>query len=279
MPCARYWPVRTAKSSHPNKCGFSSTLVQTLHNETRVVRVARVTPRTRTMLGAINKVKAWGDEKMPELSAKMKELGDKIAPPGGPSKAVPEDPSLIPLRALQRIPPPNPEGTPEMRLLVVLQPPEELPAPPPPAGTYNLVQIIGNQVFVSGIGPLAPTSDAHIAKIGTTEDKANGVVGVDDGKKAARACALTMLSVLRNQLGSLNHVKRLVKANAFVNATPEFTQHPEVVNGFSETMVEMFGERGKAARSAVGVASLPRGWAVEVDAVFELQDELVVGRR
>ena len=130
---ARYWPVRTAKSSHPNKCGSSSTLVQTLHNETRVVRVARVTPRTRTMLGAINKVKAWGDEKMPELSAKMKELGDKIAPPGGPSKAVPEDPSLIPLRALQRIPS-QPGGTPEMRLLVVLQPPEELPAPRLPPG-------------------------------------------------------------------------------------------------------------------------------------------------
>lgn len=90
----------------------------------------------------------------------------------------------------------------------------------------------------------------------------------------ACAHALTQLSVLRAQLGSLNHIKRLVKATGFVNSTADFTQQPEVMNGFSETMIEMFGERGKAARSAVGVGSLPRGWAVEVEAIFELQDNL-----
>ena len=123
--------------------------------------------------------------------------------------------------------------------------------------------------------PLAPAADSHCAKVGTTPDPANGIIGVEDGRKAGRACALTMLSVLRNQLGSLNHLKRLVNAKGFVNSTPEFTGQPEVMNAFSETMVELFGERGKATRSAVGVAALPRGWAVEVEAVFELQDELV----
>ena len=130
-------------------------------------------------------------------------------------------------------------------------------------------------MYVSGIGPLAPEANSFVAKVGAAEDKANGVVGVEEGKKAARACALTMLSVLRAQLGSLNHVKRLVKATGFVNsASDDFTQQPEVMNGFSETMIEMFGERGRAARSAVGVSSLPRGWAVEVEAIFELQDNL-----
>jgi len=85
---------------------------------------------------------------------------------------------------------------------------------------------------------------------------------------------LVQLSVLRAQLGSLNHVKRVVKVTGFVNSTAEFTQHPEVMNGFSETMIEVFGDRGKSARSAVGVASLPHGWAVEVEGIFELADGL-----
>lgn len=93
--------------------------------------------------------------------------------------------------------------------------------------------IVGNTVHVSGIGPLAPEATSHLAKVGTTEDKAAGIVGTEDGKKAARACAITMLSVLRTQLGSLNHIKRLVKATGFVNCTADFTEQPEVMNGFS----------------------------------------------
>ena len=85
---------------------------------------------------------------------------------------------------------------------------------------------------------------------------------------------IPQLAVLRAQLGSLNHVKRLVKATGFVNCTPDFAQQPEVMNGFSETMIEVFGERGRGARSAVGTGSLPRGWAVEVEAIFELHDNL-----
>ena len=148
----------------------------------------------------------------------------------------------------------------------MLQPPEELPPPPAPAGTYNFCVLVGNTLHVSGIGPLAPTAESHL---GPAADAANGV-------RAARACALTMLSVLRKELGSLNHVKRLVKANGFVVADPASGggRHPEMMNGFSETMMEIFGERGKGARSVVGVASLPRGWTMEVDAVFELHENL-----
>ena len=96
------------------------------------------------------------DEKMPELSAKMKELGDKIVPPGqaGPPKE--ERPDLLPLRALQQVPPMHSDGLPEKRLLVVLQPPEELPEAPAPAGTYSPVVVVGNMVYVSGIDPSRP---------------------------------------------------------------------------------------------------------------------------
>jgi len=214
------------------------------------------------------------DQKMPELSAKMKELGDKIVPPGqaGPPKE--ERPDLLPLRALQQVPPMHSDGLPEKRLLVVLQPPEELPEAPAPAGTYSPVVVVGNMVYVSGIGPLAPEATSHVAKIGSAEDKDKGIIGTADGKAAARACALTMMAVLRAQLGSLNHIKRLVNAKGFVNCTPDYTEQPEVMNGFSEMMIEVFGERGKGSRSAVGVGSLPRGWAVEVEAVFELHDKL-----
>ena len=159
------------------------------------------------------------DEKMPELSAKMKELGDKIVPPGQGEKE--ESPELLPLRALQQVPPMHSDGLPEKRLLVVLQPPEELPEAPAPAGTYSPVVVVGNMVHVSGIGPLAPEATSHVAKIGVSEDKEKGIIGTADGKAAARACALTMISVLRAQLGSLNHVKRLVNAKGFVNCTPD----------------------------------------------------------
>lgn len=236
-----------------------------------------------SLSGALNKAKAWGDEKLPQMKEKMKEIGEKtqklIVPPSGSSGSAGNaqqvvDPALAPLRALQRPPIPNPEGTPEMRLLVVLQPPEELPAPPLPAGTYDFVTVVGSLVYVSGIGPLAPAADAHLRRVGATADPANGVVDATGGKSAARACALTMLAVLRDQLGSLNHVKRLVKATGFVNSAPDFADQAEVMNGFSETMIEMFGDAGKGARSAVGVAALPKGWAVEVEAIFELKENL-----
>ena len=85
---------------------------------------------------------------------------------------------------------------------------------------------------------------------------------------------MTMISVLRAQLGSLNHVKRLVNAKGFVNCTPDFTEQPEVMNGFSEMMIEVFGEAGRHSRSAVGVNVLPMNVCVEVEAIFELKENL-----
>ena len=180
-----------------------------------------VIPSSVMSSGWNNFKKGWDEKVVP----KMKEIGEKMAPPAKPKP--PERPELLPLRELQKIPPPHPDGTPEARLLVVLQPPEELPPPPAPAGTYNFCVLVGNTLHVSGIGPLAPTAESHL---GPAADVANGV-------RAARACALTMLSVLRKELGSLNHIKRLVKANGFVvvaDPAPASVggRHPEMMNGF-----------------------------------------------
>jgi len=93
---------------------------------------------------------------------------------------------------------------------------------------------------------------------------------VEDGQKAARLCALNLVAQLKSAIGDLDKVTRVVKLNAFVNSAPEFTDQPKVVNGASDTMVEIFGDVGKHARSAVGVASLPLGVAVEIDGIFEV---------
>jgi len=91
------------------------------------------------------------------------------------------------------------------------------------------------------------------------------------GKANAAKVALCMLATIKAELGDLSKVKRVVKVMGLVNATPEFTQHPEVMNGFSEVMVTAFGDAGKAPRVAAGAGSLPRGWPVEVDAIVEVK--------
>jgi enamine deaminase RidA (YjgF/YER057c/UK114 family) len=93
------------------------------------------------------------------------------------------------------------------------------------------------------------------------------------GYEAARRTALAMLATLRQRFGSLDAIRRLIKTTGFVHATPEFREHPAVINGFSELMRDVFGpEAGIGARSAMGVASLPAGWAVEIEAIFELEE-------
>ena len=96
---------------------------------------------------------------------------------------------------------------------------------------------------------------------------------VEEGYEAARLAGISQLAVLKAELGNLNKVKRIVKVLGMVNANPDFADQPEVVNGFSDLMVEVFGERGKHARAAVGMGSLPRGIAVEVEAVVEVYGE------
>jgi enamine deaminase RidA (YjgF/YER057c/UK114 family) len=139
----------------------------------------------------------------------------------------------------------------------------ELPPPPQPVAVYVPVVRTGNLVFTSGHGPSHPDGSRVEGKVGHD-------LTVEQGHAAARLVGLNVLSSVRNALGSLDQVARLVKVLGMVNCPPNFTQQPQVINGFSELMVQVFGETaGKGARSAVGMSSLPGNIAVEIEAVFE----------
>jgi len=141
----------------------------------------------------------------------------------------------------------------------------ELPPPGKSIGVYQLVVVAGGLAYLSGHGPVGADGSAICGRVGDTLSK-------EAGYEAARSTGLRMLATLRDRFGSLNAIRRLVKTTGFVNATPEFKDHPAVINGFSELMREVFGpEAGVATRSAMGVASLPAGWAVEIEAIFELE--------
>ena len=140
----------------------------------------------------------------------------------------------------------------------------ELPQAAAPAANYVPYVISGSQLFVSGQIPFLNGEKMHMGRVG--ED-----LSVEDGVKAAQACALNILGQANAAVGGdWSKIKRLVKLGAFVNCTPDFYDHPQVVNGASDLMVEVMGEAGKHARFAVGAPSLPLGVAVEIDAVFEL---------
>ena len=141
-----------------------------------------------------------------------------------------------------------------------------LPPPSKPIGTYVPAVQVGNLLFVSGHGPaLLPDGTRLSGKVGRD-------FTVERGRDAARRVGMNVLASVRSVLGSLDRVDRFVKVLGMVNVTPEFTQTPEVVNGFSDLMVEIFGEdRGRAARSAVGMASLPLGIPVEVECVVTVR--------
>lgn len=140
-----------------------------------------------------------------------------------------------------------------------------LPAPPAPVASYVPFTISGNQVFISGQVPVQDGAVKYVAKLG-------GDAGVEIGQAAAQLCAINLLAQLKAACGGdLDRVVRCLKLGVFVNATPDFTQQPEVANGASDLIAAVFGEAGKHARAAVGVGSLPRGVAVEVDAIFEIK--------
>ncbi len=141
----------------------------------------------------------------------------------------------------------------------------ELPPAPKPVATYVTAVRQGNLLYVSGHGPLRSDGTLHLGRVGADIDAA-------EGKVAARQTGLAILATVRDRLGSLDKVVKLVKVLGMVNSTPEFTDHPKVINGFSDLMVEVFGEAGKGARSAVGMGSLPGNMAVEVEAIFEVKD-------
>ena len=141
----------------------------------------------------------------------------------------------------------------------------ELPKPPKPAGNYIGGVQVGNLLFMSGCGPRKADDTSITGKVGRELD-------VDAGYNAARLVGLNMLANVRAQLGSLDRVKRVVKVLGMVNADVEFKEHPTVINGFSDLMVEVFGDNGRGGRSAVGMGSLPFQIAVEVEMILEVED-------
>lgn len=141
----------------------------------------------------------------------------------------------------------------------------ELPAPPPPGGTYTPVVIVDGFAYVSGHGPVRADGTLIQGRVGDDLTE-------EEGNLAARQVGLTILATLKSQLGSLDRIERLVKVLGMVNAASDFRRHPQVINGFSDLMVELFGESGRAARSAVGMGSLPGNIAVEIELILKLKD-------
>lgn len=136
----------------------------------------------------------------------------------------------------------------------------------PAAPVANFVPTVrtGNLLFVSGQICFAGGKVVHTGQVGTH-------CTLEDGQAAARICALNILAHARNALGSLDHVARVVQVQGFVNAAATFAQHPAVINGASDLLVEIFGDAGKHSRFAIGVGSLPFNAAVEIAAVFEVK--------
>ena len=138
----------------------------------------------------------------------------------------------------------------------------ELPDARAPAANYVPYTISGNHLFISGQVTISPEGLQFVAKLGADADVATG-------QAAARLCAINILAQAKAALGDLDRVTQVLKIQGFVNATPDFTEHPAVINGASDFLVEVLGDAGKHARAAVGMGSLPLGVAVEIDAVIE----------
>lgn len=145
-----------------------------------------------------------------------------------------------------------------------------LQLPPPPVipqgqkANLKFAQRTGNLVYLSGMGPLQDGKVMYTGKVGAD-------VTVEQGYEAARLTTLNMLAVLKNEIGDLDRVTKWVKAIGFVNSAPGFTRQPEVLNGFSDLIAQLYGDmRGLHARSAVGMAELPFGIPIEIEAIVEI---------
>lgn len=139
-----------------------------------------------------------------------------------------------------------------------------LPKVAAPAANYVPYVIAGKTLYVSGQIPFLNGEKMHLGRLGES-------LGVEDGQKAAQACALNILAQVNEAVGGdWSKVRRCIKLGGFVNCTPDFTDQPAVINGASNLIADVMGEAGKHARFAVGAPSLPLGVAVEIDAVFEL---------
>lgn len=139
-----------------------------------------------------------------------------------------------------------------------------LPTVSKPVANYVNAVRVGNLLFLAGKGPAKPDGTYFAGKVGKE-------VSVEEAKAAARLTAIHQLAVLKTELGDLNKVKRIVKVLGMVNSEADFKEHPAVINGFSDLMVAVFGEKGKHARSAVGMHSLPFNMMVEVEMIVEVE--------
>jgi enamine deaminase RidA (YjgF/YER057c/UK114 family) len=141
----------------------------------------------------------------------------------------------------------------------------ELPPPPPKGGVYKPLVVVNNLAYLSGHGPYQ--SDGTYIKGRLGED-----MTLEEGQAAARQVGLALLATIKAELGSLDRVKRVIKTLALVNSTPDFTQQPQTINGYSELFAAIFGEDcGVGARSAVGTNVLPGNIAVEIEVILEIE--------
>lgn len=140
-----------------------------------------------------------------------------------------------------------------------------LPAVTAPRGNFDAYVLDGNTLYLSGKGAPAREDMATVPKVGRE-------ISATEARDHAREVALHLIATMKAALGDLSRVRRVVKVLGMVNATPDFMQHTEVINGCSDLLVEVFGDAGRHARSAVGVGSLPRGFAVEIEAVVSVKD-------
>ena len=142
----------------------------------------------------------------------------------------------------------------------------ELPPVPPAVANYVGAVQVGNLLFVAGHGPFKDGKPTFIGKLGRDLE-------VEEGKRSAQLVALNMLATIKDSIGELDRIKKVVKLLVLVNSDPEFGEQPQVANGASDLFTEIFGEeRGKHARSAIGMGALPFGISVEIEGIFELKE-------
>ncbi len=137
-----------------------------------------------------------------------------------------------------------------------------LPTPPKPAGSYIPVVISGNLAFVSGQIPMQDGKVLYTGKVPSEKS-------IEEAQNAAKLCAINLLAQLKANLGSLDRITKIVRVSGFVNCTPEFSEQPKIINAASDLFFEIFGEKGKHSRIAVGVSSLPLNSTVEIDMIVE----------
>ncbi len=141
----------------------------------------------------------------------------------------------------------------------------QLPQVSEALGSYVDMVQVGNLIFLSGRGPLKADGKYITGKVGQD-------LNTEEGYQAARLSAINQLAILKQAFGSLDKIKRIVKVNGYVNTYDSFTEQSKVINGFSDLLIEVFGEKGKHARTSVGVFTLPQNMAVEVEMIVEMKD-------